>query len=449
MSGRLRQLRRSTIKTWPNTRKRPNTRGTHNTCRTSRPSMPPIHKVRTYSFQMFPTCWEGPIRLLKILDKDVSKRVRLSDPSVVEANGASNPSLQIGRTGSIGDHTGEPPARRQRIGSTVSNGESYHATSVRSASQHTPGDESNITSPVASYFERRREQSPSFAVSPRDNSAQPTSHILRRDPIYVDGIRGEQVAPSRQLPPLSDVIDGRPLPCATLLASETPTPTFGLLPRGHQTSSPAPTPPSVASSETRPPSLRKEQSSAGSMSSGSSYSSYPRTPIEGPLPIHALLTTNGKQFGPYDSAYGLNPAIHRSLSPDDRGTPTHYPLDRAPSDPTTAGHQLPPVNGKLNFPPTEFYSYYKTNAYGPGLYAHASLPNITANAPPVRPAYPFGYGETTPTLAPVSATAHSPATSAYATNPGLTPRPGVKPEGGLDGISALLQADKIVDRHLG
>lgn len=87
--------------------------------------------------------------------------------------------------------------------------------------------------------------------------------------------------------------------------------------------------------------------------------------------------------------------------------------------------------------------------YDAGFYGHASLPNIAGNAPPVRPAYPFGYGETTPTLAPVSAPAHGSAATGSGSTSGLTPRPGAKPEGNLDGISALLQADKIVDRHLG
>lgn len=303
----------------------------------------------------------NPTRRLTYLlvpDKDGSKRVRLSDPGASEANGVSNSAARNGRAGSTGDYTGEPPARRQRIGSTVSNGEPYYAMSVLSASQQTPGDESNVASPATGYFEKRRDHSPTFALSPRDSPAQPTCHTLRRDPIHIDGIRGEQVAPSRQLPPLSDVIDGRPLPNGTsLLGSEAPTPTFGLLHRAHQTGSPAPTS-SIASSDTRPPSLRKEQSSAGSMSSGSSYSSYPRTPTEGPLPIHALLT-NGKQFGPYDSSYGLNPTIHRSLSPDERVAPAHYPPERAPSDPTTVGHHLPPVNGQFNL----FFAVIKTGMF--------------------------------------------------------------------------------------
>lgn len=101
-------------------------------------------------------------------------------------------------------------------------------------------------------------------------------------------------------------------------------PNLAMLPRGYQTASPAPTP-SLSSGDSRPPSLRTEQSSAGSMSSGSSYSSYPRTPVEGPLPIHALLT-NAKQFG--DMGYAANPSVYRSMSPDDRAMAAQYPPDR-------------------------------------------------------------------------------------------------------------------------
>lgn len=304
--------------------------------------MPTIRKVSTNA-----TFWRRCfLSYTYFTEKDVSKRVRLSDPNPGDSNGLSNIAVRNGRAGSIGDHNGEPPARRQRIGSTVSNGESYYTASIMSASQHTPGEESTVASPSTGYFERRREHSPTFVGSPRDSSAQPTPLPLRRDPIYTDGVRNEPMAGPRQLPPLSDMFDGRPLPNGAPLTSETPTPNFvGLLPRGNQTSSPAPTP-SIASSDTRPPSLRKEQSSAGSLSSGSSYSSYPRTPIEGPLPIHALLTS-GKQLGPYDSTFAPNQSIHRSLSPDDRGLPVHYPPERAPSDPTTAGHPRPPVNGKF------------------------------------------------------------------------------------------------------
>lgn len=76
------------------------------------------------------------------------------------------------------------------------------------------------------------------------------------------------------------------------------------------------------------------------------------------------------------------------------------------------------------------------------------MPNHVPTAPPTRPAYPFSYGEATRTLAPVSAASQVPMMGSGPTV-ASTPRPGGKSDGGLDGISALLQADKIVDRHLG
>ncbi|KAK7741606.1 hypothetical protein SLS63_001163 [Diaporthe eres] len=97
-------------------------------------------------------------------DKEVSKRVRLSDPNIGDSTAINGHSARAARAGSVGDHNGEPPARRQRIGSIVSNGESYYAPSVASISQRTPGEESILTSPAASYFDRRfdrrLEQSP-------------------------------------------------------------------------------------------------------------------------------------------------------------------------------------------------------------------------------------------------------------------------------------------------
>lgn len=347
-------------------------------------------------------------------DKEVSKRVRLSDPNVGESAAVNGHSGRAVRAGSIGDHSGEPASRRQRIGSIVSNGESYYAPSVASISQRTPGEESVLTSPAASYFDRRfdrrREQSPGLTGSPRDSCAHPPAPP-RRDPVPMDS--------SRSLPPLSDVFEGRPMLNGTGHSSEGPMQNMALLPRGLQTASPATTP-SLSGSESRPPSLKKEQSSAGSMSSASSaYSSFPRTPVEGPLPIHALLS-GGKQFPSYDVSFAANPAIQgRSMSPDDR--PAIYPLERAPSDPTPINHPLPHINGYLK-------------GHGP----------ITSqNHTPVgRPAYSPAYNEAR--LAPVTTPVPPPAQAAPP-----PPRTNGKSEPGMDGISALLQADKIVDRRAG
>ncbi|ROW11615.1 hypothetical protein VMCG_01433 [Cytospora schulzeri] len=341
-------------------------------------------------------------------EKDSSKRVRLSDPNNGESSTVNGHSGRAGRMGSIGDHAGEPPSRRQRISSIVSNVESYYAPSVISMSQRTPGEES-ITSPATGYFERPSEPSPVF-TSPRDVSSQAPAP-LRRDPLYVDGVRSDPVAPTRNLPPLADMFDNRTVPNGMPHPREASAPQISLLPRGHETASPAPPTPNLSGGDSRRPSLRTEQSSAGSLSSGcSSYnSSHPRTPIDGPLPIHALLT-GGKQFPSYDAVYATNPTAQgRSLSPDDRGTPVYY-AERAPSDPGAAGHPMPHING-----------YYS----GP-----TPVPTHASSTPLGR--LPFANGMQARIPAPVP-----------------TSRPSGKGEPGMDGISALLQADKIVDRRSG
>lgn len=364
--------------------------------------------------------------------------MRLSDPNIGESTAINGHSGRVARAGSIGDHSGEPTARRQRIGSIVSNGESYYAPSVASMTQRTPGEESILTSPAASYFDRRFDRrSPGLTGSPRDSSSQPSAPP-RRDPMYADGPRADGPAISRSLPPLSDVFEGRPMLNGGAHSGEVPVQSMAVLPRGLQTASPANTP-SLSGSESRPPSLKKEQSSAGSMSSASSaYSSFPRTPIEGPLPIHALLS-GGKQFPSYDSAFAANPAIQgRSMSPDDR--PAIYPLERAPSDPTPLNQPLPHINGLFESRPHAAYEYGQTDRIHIGyLKGHGPVPSQN-HTPVGRHAYSPAYNESR--LAPVSTPVPPPA-------PAVPARPNGKSEPGMDGISALLQADKIVDRRSG
>lgn len=376
--------------------------------------------------------------------------MRLSDPNIGDSTAINGHSGRAARAGSIGDHNGEPPARRQRIGSIVSNGESYYAPSVASISQRTPGEESVLTSPATGYFDRRfdrrLEQSPGpgLSGSPRDISSQPPV-LPRRDPVYADGPRADGPAVARSLPPLSDVFEGRSMLNGAAHPSEAPVQNMGLLPRGLQTASPANTP-SVSGSESRPPSLKKEQSSAGSMSSASSaYSSFPRTPIEGPLPIHALLS-GGKQFASYDAAFAANPAIHgRSMSPDDR-PPAIYPLERAPSDPTPSNHALPHINGLFESRPHAAYEYGQTDRIHVGyLKGHGPVPSQN-HTPVGRLPYSPAYNESR--LAPVSTPVPAPGPGP-APAPATTPRVNGKSETGMDGISALLQADKIVDRRSG
>ncbi|ROW18315.1 hypothetical protein VPNG_00340 [Cytospora leucostoma] len=352
-------------------------------------------------------------------DKEVSKRARISDPNNGDSSAINGSSGRAGRTGSTGgsiaEYIGEPPARQQRISSIVSNVESYYAPSVASVSQRTPGEESITSPPGAGYFERRSEESPGFTLSPRDAASQGPVP-LRRCPAYADGVRSDSVAPTRHLPPLADMFDNRPMPSGIPHLNEAPVPTLGVLPRGHETVSPVPPTPSTNGSDYQRPSLKTEQSlsSAGSLSSGSSAynSSHPRTPIDGPLPIHALLTGT-KQPPPYDSTFPANPAIQgaiqgRSISPDDTGLPRYFQSERTSSDPGVAGLPMPHING-----------YYA----GP-----SSMPTHASSMPPGR--LPFAKGRPARLPAP-------------------NPRPSGKGDAGMDGISALLQADRIVDRRSG
>lgn len=392
-------------------------------------------------------------------DKENTKRIRLSDAGAGESNSILNHVGQGGRASSVAENAVEPPPRRQRVGSLISNGGSYYAPSVVSASQRTPGEESSLASPNAGYFDRRREHSPNLAASPRDTSVQPPTLPPRREPNHPDGPRNDaarhEAAPPlpRHLPSLSDMFDTRPVPNGAPQPVEPFGPGLGLLPRGCQTNSPAPTP-SLSGSDYYPPSLKKEQSSATSMSSGSSYSSYPRTPIEGPLPIHALLTAN-KSFGPPETAFIGSPGIYRSLSPDDRGAMLVHSIDRAPSDPTLAGQQVPLLNGgesNVKFNPVKTATNIGTGGY-PG---QATAPNHTPPGPQGRLLYQFGHSDTRP--GPPPGLVHGPGlvpaqtqvqaqAQAGAAAPASVIKPNGKPEAGLDGISALLQADKFVERR--
>lgn len=285
-------------------------------------------------------------------DKDGAKRARLSGSIAARLNGTYNRDGLADRAGSIADGNGlDQPAQRQRLCSITSNAESsYYAPSLLSVSARTPTEDCNVASPNAGYFERR-ELSPTFSASPRDSCAPSAATLpLRRELPYLDESRNDGSAPSRHLPPLSNVFEHRPMSNgAVYYNNEQATSTQGIpamLPRAHQTVSPAPIT-GTPSGESRPPSLRKEQSSAGSISSGSSYSSYPRTPTEGPLPIHALLT-NAKQSGPLDSACAAYPAIFRSMSPDDRAMVAHYPSqERLSNEPTQAVPPMPHSNGEV------------------------------------------------------------------------------------------------------
>ncbi|KAJ9142107.1 High mobility group protein B3 [Pleurostoma richardsiae] len=329
-------------------------------------------------------------------EKDASKRVKLSDSK--RADQSSTPSRTV-RSGTVGSQSGSepPPTRQQRIGSTVSNSESQYAASTASGSQLTPREDPLNSPSIKGYFDPRAgEPSPGASGSPHEVSSLPPRHPpSRRNSSWLDGPRAEPAMPPRHLPSFSDMFDNR-APINGVHHSDVGG--FNPFQRSHQSGSPA-SAPSVNSAGSKPPSLRKEQSSAGSISSASSYS-YPRTPIDGPLPIHALLT-GGKPVSGHDAAVANSIHEGNLSSPDDRTPFPPFAPERTSSDPAM-NYPLPHLNGYFSVPPP-MPGRPVTVGPSPGLSG------------------PYSHGRMVPLAS--------------------------KTDADLDGMSALLRAGEIVDRR--
>jgi len=307
-------------------------------------------------------------------DKDVSKRVKLEygGPGRSSSNATPN---RGSRSASRSEdrQPSEPPRNRNRVDSTTSAMDSPYSPTTTPASP-----QESIHSPMMSNADRQSaERSPTFSTSPGELPpipARPTSNWMEDQRVEHPG--GQR----HHLPSLSDVFESQRLALARHPSNE-------VNGYGFQRDHPSPgTIPSLVGGDNRPPILRKEDSSAGSASSGSSYG-YPRTPIDGSLPIHALLTSK--------------PSPH--------------------------------------FEPGQQQSYFQV-AHVPehkSPYAH-SVPNGVAS--PITNGYHNG-----------TAVPHPPTTSnnrGYGTQPPTSnpPQPR-KPDVNLDGMSALLKAGEMVDRR--
>ncbi|KAK3693891.1 hypothetical protein B0T22DRAFT_55026 [Podospora appendiculata] len=218
-------------------------------------------------------------------DKEVSKRVKLSDGGALSGSSANATPNRTSRSGSGSEsHRGSepPPNRQQRIGSAISVSDSQYSAVMTPGSYHTSLDES-MNSPIASSMDRQSsDRSPVFS-SPRDFPSLPG----RLESGWNDDQRGvEHPSMQRHLPSLSDVFDGQGLLSSMPHANDANGFPF---PRSNIANSPAPSS-SLSNGDAPRPGFRTDQSSTGSSSSRSSFG-YPRTPIEGPLPIHALLSS--------------------------------------------------------------------------------------------------------------------------------------------------------------
>lgn len=272
-------------------------------------------------------------------DKETQKRPRLeSNNNAHESTSGST----IGGSSSSGNNSGtasgesqqgsEPPPYQRRI--PVPEPSSISSTPL---SFHRNVDESLNSHGARGFHE-------SMEMSPKPFSGEGHGHVSRRSASWKDnGQRPSEIGPHPQhLPSLSDFFDARS-PMGSFAQNSPEEASFSGFMQTHHRSGPGPPSGGPTPLESRPqlPTLRKEQSPAGSNSSGSGsgpsapspYSSYPRTPSDASLPIHALLTSKdtGSQFELQPS-----PTLSEQKSPNNSNSNRSMFLHHPPSNRTIA-----------------------------------------------------------------------------------------------------------------
>lgn len=319
---------------------------------------------------------------------------------------ASNGVASGGSTSDSQHGSEPPPSRRQRMDSGASGSEARDSPSTNTRAVQTPPDH--------------------LTQSPRRTSGEDAPSTRPRG-LSSPGIQdGPAVQPHRRPSTLYD----------TRLSSEAPSPAFfPSLSAAVQPPPPSHSPESLPSSVpslpmanssghasgasnfwSRPPSLRTEQSSSGSISSLASHSA-PRTPSEASLPIHALLSSKPDPFPAMQPQHVPSPAAH-----DVSGTlRPSYSMHQHSGH--LGGDTRPYMNNSMS--PTQ-----TSAAAGQERRASTYATGSVAHLPPPMPSV-----QTLPN--PLKDKAR----------PSVVSRPaGVSPDAGLDGMSALLRASDIVGR---
>ncbi|KAL6356497.1 hypothetical protein LRP88_10098 [Fusarium phalaenopsidis] len=208
---------------------------------------------------------------------DASKRPKLD--SVRLRHGSSSSTMTPGGNTSSASGSGSerlqgsepPPSRRERLNSIASVAESQHSSTTPTLPSQANSNDDTMSSPRILHYD---------SGSPRDSHRQPP----QRQSSWREG------GPSHQhLPSLSNMLDDgrKAMPAAT--GSEGNPYSSGFVAANHPRSVPE-VPNVLPSAPVRAPLLRHEPSSNSSVGSISPANSFARTPGEGPLPIHALLS---------------------------------------------------------------------------------------------------------------------------------------------------------------
>ncbi|KAH6691302.1 hypothetical protein F5X68DRAFT_64788 [Plectosphaerella plurivora] len=300
--------------------------------------------------------------------KDASKRLKLdAGPRMNHGSSASLTPRSGSVTGSGSDSHEGPLPRKHRVGSTTSVPDSRFSPIPLT---HQMSIDEPMHSPTSTQFDER---------SPAMQHASPP----RRRPTWGES-RSSAEPGSQHLPSLSDVFSDRMT--GVTRTSDGPNGFPGFMPGQSMHGQP------------QPPPLKHEQST-GSMGSSSSGVSYPRTPSDASLPIHALLSNKA---GPLVSGYGSPP-------------PPYY------------GHGAPaPNEQRLPFPPM---------SSGPSPHGMA---NGHFSPPPLMKYASTGSSGATEVSIPSTRTSLSVHDSAVGNG---------KSESTMDGMNALLRAGEIVGRR--
>ncbi|KAI1213928.1 uncharacterized protein F4807DRAFT_409809 [Annulohypoxylon truncatum] len=315
----------------------------------------------------------------QLQEKDVSKRLK------TEADSIRGSSTSGGSTGASGTTSGTvsgsdsqpgsepPPSRQQRMGSSASTVESSFSPGLN-AMHH--GDD-QLHSPRTILYDEPNSGRPRGLSSP--TSRDLTMHSSRR-PGWADSQRMYGESPST----VTSWFDPRGVTGTLVHSPENGLPNSAPI-HGPNGGSGRGSRSSGSASMSRPPSLKTEQSSTGSVSSLNSYA-IPRTPSDASLPIHALLT-----------------------KPETSYPPCPAPAQQAP---------LPIFQPQSGRPPGDQSS---GNGFPPG---------------PTTPKYSIPSLQKEGTFSGPAESKASPTSKFNSSN-----------ENTLDGISALLKAREIVDRQ--
>ncbi|KIL91225.1 hypothetical protein FAVG1_05924 [Fusarium avenaceum] len=269
---------------------------------------------------------------------DVSKRVKL-DPVRLRHSSSSSSTMTPGGNTSSGSErlqgSEPPPCRRERLNSIASVAESQHSSTTPTLlSQSNSYDENMpMSSPQAVYFD---------AGSPRETHHQ---HAKRQQSWRESG---RSVDSSHQhLPSLSNMLEEGRKGMPVSSGSEGNPYSSGFVAANHPRSVPE-VPNVLPSAPPKIPLLRHEPSSNSSVGSISPAASFARTPGEGPLPIHALLSHH-QMPTPVAVNAGM---FERGSSISGIGT-TPSPTDPAPLSRPPFGHGVVTRGyGSQPLPPT-------------------------------------------------------------------------------------------------